>query len=130
MGEHLELDLRTEAGRREAARLGLIDAASEPATSAPCQWQDEKAFMWAVIDLATRHCWKVFHVHNPTKAEEGFPDLLMLRSGRMIAAECKMPGQFPTAAQEGWLAELEKVAGCVAVVWRPENWPEIQELLK
>lgn len=126
----MEIDLRTEAGRREAARLGLIDAASEPTLPASCQWEDEAAFMADVIALAKRQRWKVYHPYSSRKSEEGFPDLIMVRTGQQIAAELKMPGQFPTAAQEAWLQEFEKVAGCVAAVWCPSDWPEIQERLK
>ena len=83
------------------------------------RWQKttptEAQFQKAVIDLAERHGWLVFHAPdgehmkrlNPTGA--GFPDLVMGHRERelLVCAELKVEGRKPTEAQDEWLHTLE-----------------------
>ncbi len=89
----------------------------------------EKAFMAQVIKLATLRGWKVYHVHDSRFSAKGFPDLVMARGNRMIAAELKTGKYKTTPEQDDWLLVLGSVPGVYATVWRPENWDEIERRL-
>lgn len=67
---------------------------------------------------------------TPVQAEgEGFPDLVMLRGKRGIAAECKAGRNLPTARQVMWL-NLFKEAGFETYVWYPKHWDKIVKVLE
>src|SRR5678816_533185 len=85
----------------------------------------EKQFMATVIELAKMRGWKVYHTHDSRRCEAGFPDLLMARGVRLIAAELKLATKQPTEAQTNWLQAFAD-AGVFAVVWRPEDWSQIE----
>ena len=91
----------------------------------------EDDLLTSVIDEAHRLSWRVVHF-RPAKTKkgwrtavqgdgEGFPDLLLLRGKRGIAAELKsMKGRI-TSEQAGWLLDFE-VTGWRTYVWRPADW--------
>lgn len=58
----------------------------------------------------------------------GFPDLILVRGTRMIAAELKVGRNAVTMEQQAWLAAFE-VAGVPAYTWRPADWTEIERIL-
>ena len=88
----------------------------------------ERQLSKAIVALAEMLGWRVFTVSN-TKAAAlrshsgvGFPYLLMVRNGQLIAAELKVKGRKATSAQQEWLAALS-LAECVhAVIWRECDW--------
>lgn len=105
--------------------------------------QSERAFQAAVIELARRLGWKVAHFRPAQNARgdwrtavagdgAGFPDLVLVRGGRLIFAELKTDrAGRPPPEQRAWLDALELAAweaiGVVAVfVWRPRDWPAIE----
>ena len=51
----------------------------------------------------------------------GFPDLILVRGGRVVAVELKSELGRTTPEQEGWLAALAQ-AGIEACVWRPSDF--------
>ena len=76
--------------------------------------QTEEEFQCAVIDYAHFNGWKVAHFRKamrkdgsyvtPVQADgKGFPDLLMVRQGRIVVAELKSMGRKPTLEQRAWL---------------------------
>lgn len=89
----------------------------------------EKDFQDAVKALAKRNGWRVHHHTISLKSAAGWPDLTMVRGGRLIFAELKVGGNKPTADQLNWICDLGQVAGVVACVWTPALWPEIEVLL-
>lgn len=111
----------------------------------------ERDFQTEVIDLLHLYRWRVAHFEGvnvlrpdgrryyatPAKADgKGWPDLVAVKPPRLLIAELKRDGQYPTPDQREWLADLEAVGramltpGGVAVpevyVWRPKDWPRIQ----
>ena len=82
-----------------------------------------------VIKLAKLCGWRrILHIHDSRKSEgEGFPDLLMIRDGKQIAAELKVGANTTTPEQRNWLESFEGVAGCVALVWRPTKAPKTEK---
>lgn len=68
----------------------------------------------------------------------GFPDLCMVRRGRVIFAELKMEGKEPTDEQQKWLEagllplpDLEQANRVFvkAVCWHPSDWDMIVRIL-
>lgn len=88
----------------------------------------EKEFQQAVIDLAKRHGWKVYHTYDSRRSNPGYPDLTLVRE-RVLWMELKVHPNKPTAAQGTWV-EVLKSAGQAAYVFYPEHWPIIVKLLE
>ncbi len=89
----------------------------------------EKAFMAQVVKLATLRGWKVYHTYDSRFSTKGFPDLILVRHGRMIAAELKTGKYKTTPEQDAWIEALSNIAGVIAVVWRETHWDEIERWL-
>ena len=110
--------------------------------------QSEQEFMRHVMAYAKARGWLVYHTHISKRSTEGFPDLCMVRGGRLVFAELKRePPRLkngapsvaatyePTVAQWTWLDALGDVTpgfgGAVsAFLWRPSSWGQIEEVLK
>lgn len=106
--------------------------------------QTEHEFMRHVIAYAKARDWLVYHTHIAKRSAEGFPDLTMVREGRLVFAELKREkGGRVSLAQDTWLRELGRVehesavwAGAEVIarpvrvyLWRPSDWPEIERVL-
>lgn len=82
----------------------------------------------AIVELAELLGWRVFTVRRSDRAivasrtGAGFPDLVMVRSGRLLAVELKRARAKPTAEQYTWLAALGGCPGVEVDVWRPAQW--------
>ena len=81
------------------------------------------ALQASVKQLAELEGWMHYHTFDSRRSDPGFPDSLMVRGGRMVAAELKRETKQPTQAQRDWLEALE-AAGAEAYVWRPSDWRE------
>ncbi len=113
--------------------------AENPDVPASAWIQNESDFLAAVVEYAQINGWKVRHVvDRPDHAlviGPGFPDLLMVRTPEIVVAELKRqdaPRELPTDQAE-WIALFLGCAafnGCLLVyVWRPADWPTIEEVL-
>jgi len=90
----------------------------------------EKDFMRQVTELAQWHGWRVYHTHDSRRSAPGFPDLTMVRGGRMVFAELKVGRNKLTDHQEEWIASLKTVGRPVeAYAWWPRHWEEIEKIL-
>jgi hypothetical protein len=99
----------------------------------------EQEFTDQVLQLAGLYRWRTFHVRpgrtangwrTPVQGDgKGFPDLLLLRGGRIVVAELKVGTRQTTVEQDDWLAAWE-ATGAEVFVWRPCNWNQIVEVLK
>ena len=110
----------------------------------------EAQFQRSVIELAQLNGWKVAHFRpaqngkgawrTPVAADgAGFPDLVLVKDGRLIFAELKTNTGRVRPEQKSWFDELCMVgldsAGCHecggvrifydAVIWRPRDWDDI-----
>jgi hypothetical protein len=102
--------------------------------------QREKDFQRAVIDLARLTGWRVHHTRpaltrrgrwlTPIQGDAGFPDLVLVRAGRVIFAELKRVGGKPTAEQQAWLEALQACAGVEVYLWTPDDWEAIIDALQ
>ena len=90
----------------------------------------EKQFMQNVIDLAKILGFAVYHTHDSRRSQGGWPDLVLLKDGRMIAAELKSERGRVTQEQEAWLDGLGEVAGIESYLWRPGDWDAITTTLQ
>jgi hypothetical protein len=99
----------------------------------------EAEFQAQVIQLARLRGWRVAHFRPARTAKGwrtavaadgvGWPDLFLVRGGRVIAAELKVGNNRLSPQQTAWLTAL-RAADIPAVVWRPTMWPEIEEALE
>lgn len=103
----------------------------------------EAQFTAQVIAFARMHGWRVAHFRGvrvqrkgggtyyetPVQGDgKGFPDLILVRRGTLVAAELKVGRNAVTAEQRDWLAAFG-AAGAAVHEWRPEDWPEIERTL-
>jgi len=95
----------------------------------------EAAFQEQVIEYAHLRGWRSYHAHDSRRSAPGFPDLVLLRVGKMIVAELKRESGVLSKPQREFLIELMAVAGAsggaVSVcVWRPSDWPDVERMLR
>ncbi|MGD0386400.1 MAG: VRR-NUC domain-containing protein [Solirubrobacteraceae bacterium] len=88
----------------------------------------EKQFQQQVVDWARFNHWLVYHPHDSRHSAAGFPDLALVRDGRLVFAELKTARGRVSVAQHEWLAALA-ASGCETHVWRPADWPVIERTL-
>lgn len=100
----------------------------------------EAQFQRQVTDLADIYGWRWLHVRKSvgrrngsaawqtTTNLKGWPDLLLWRSGRMVAAELKSATGKVTPEQSEVLASL-RGAGVDVYVWRPDDLEDIAACL-
>jgi len=99
---------------------------------------DEKTFTKEVIALAQSHGWHCAHFRTSqgkagrwlTAVQgdgKGFFDLVLARE-RCLFAELKVGKNKRTKEQEQW-AEVMNTAGQLVYLWKPQDWPQIVEVL-
>jgi hypothetical protein len=88
----------------------------------------EAAFMATVREAATLTGWLVYHTFHSKRSPSGFPDLVCVRD-RVVFAELKGPTTRVTREQKRWLDALA-AAGAEVYLWRPDEWEEIQRVLR
>jgi hypothetical protein len=102
-------------------------------------WSEDR-FLREVVALARACGWLCYHPRpartargwvTATQGDTGFPDLCLCHEGRglLLFVELKAAKGRVTPGQERWLAAL-RAAGVRAEVWRPGDWPAIEELLR
>ena len=77
--------------------------------------------------------WRVYHSWTSIHSPRGFPDLLCIRDGEIVAIELKREKGKVSPLQDEWIGEFRKVLGVrFAGVIRPSNWfaGELDEVLR
>ena len=118
MGMKLPADLEAKV-----LELSGIKASGEPVS-----YRDEAEFQADVIHRAKELGWRVYHTHDSRKSEAGFPDLKMVRAGVLVFAELKTDKGKLSAPQASWGEDLAATRA-EYYVWRPNDWPLIEEVL-
>lgn len=90
----------------------------------------EKQLQVSVVQLAKMTGWKVYHTFDSRRSQAGFPDLVLVKGDRLIFAELKRERGRPTPEQSEWLNELSMVEEVEAYIWRPQDWNEIEQVLR
>lgn len=96
----------------------VLDAATTEA-----QWQE------TVTEYATRKGWLWYHPNLSLRDEAGFPDLVLVRAGRLVFAELKTETGRVRPAQKAWIDALAEACTAAVYVWRPRDWDTVQEVL-
>ena len=103
----------------------------------------EDAFLRQVIELAKLRHWLIHHCRpartkkgwaTPIQGDAGFPDLVLVREGRLLFVELKAQKGRVTPDQRIWLALLKDQAGfhqgTGVYLWKPSDWAQIEEVLR
>src|SRR3990167_7541602 len=90
----------------------------------------EKVFQGHVKQLALICGFRMYHTHDSRRSDAGFPDLVMIRRGRLIVAELKREKGKTTPDQEAWIEAFRWICGAKVYVWRPSDFEIIAEVLK
>jgi len=108
---------------------------TEQARRGPRPWSplppnlSEKAWQQVVLDLAGWRGWRTYHPFDSRRSTPGWPDLVLVRRGRLLVAELKTATGRVSADQQAWLTDLSACPGVEVFVWRPSAWPAVQEVL-
>jgi hypothetical protein len=90
----------------------------------------EKAFEAQVVRQAKGWGWTAYKDVVAWRSDPGWPDLVMLRRGRLVVVECKTVRGKLTAAQREWLLAWWESGRCDGpYVWTPACWGEIARIL-
>jgi hypothetical protein len=89
----------------------------------------ERDWQQRVVDFAHWHRWLSYHTFDSRRSDSGFPDLVLIRAGRVVFAELKAESGRVTAAQRRWLLTLASSPGVEVYLWRPSDWPNVQQVL-
>lgn len=88
-----------------------------------------------ILQAAELYGWRAAHFRpartakgwrTPMSGHPGLPDLVLARDGVVLLAELKSRRGQPTDDQKLWLDAL----GAHARLWRPADWPAIQNELR
>jgi hypothetical protein len=131
-------DCKPDARRASAAPSGTGPMAR--ADGLPPE--SEAQFQRWVTDCASRMGWSWGHVQKSRVGTKdvwmtamvgplgkGWPDLILVRGERVIAAELKKKGGQPTEAQT-FVGHLLALAGVPVYVWRPSDRDAIEATLR
>lgn len=89
----------------------------------------EKVFQQQVVSHALSRGYRVYHTYDSRRSDPGYPDLTMVRRGRLIFAELKSHKGRPTVAQKEWMSALRDVPGIEVYLWRPSDMDDIIDIL-
>lgn len=74
-----------------------------------------------IIPLANTLGWRCYWTWTSLHSPSGFPDLVLVKPPRLVVAELKMVGRYPTLKQCEWLEALE-ACGVETHIWTPKAW--------
>lgn len=106
----------------------MSDSESMPAGYYPFT-ATEQEFQSSVLAYAHLMGWKTYHTFDSRRSAHGFPDLTLVRQGRLVFAELKSEWGRVTVPQSAWLDDLGAVPGVEAFLWRPSDWDVIGRVL-
>lgn len=92
--------------------------------------ETEAQYSARIVQWARLNGWLAYHTFYSGRSQQGFPDLTLVKQGRLVFIEVKSESGRLSASQQQWLALLDSVPGIDAVVARPSNWDMIASLLK
>ena len=102
------------------------------------QAMSEEELLRVVIDMARLYGWLVYHARpalrldgrwrTPTQGEVGFPDLILVGRGQLLAVELKTERGRLSEPQKRWLDAMT-AADLPAAVWRPRHLDQARAYL-
>ena len=102
----------------------------------------EAEFQKTVTQFAMLSGWMIYHTHRSDRSESGFPDLVLVKSPRVVFAELKRDGRKLTkgrlnrsktrwlTGQDEWAAALRGCPGVEYYTWWPTDWDQIERVLQ
>ena len=72
-----------------------------------------------IVEAAGWGGWMVYHTFDSRRSQPGFPDLILVRDGVMMAWELKSGSGRVTPEQQAWVDALALIPGVTACVIRP-----------
>lgn len=90
----------------------------------------EKDFQGEVLRAAGLLRWRTYHTLDSRGSAAGFPDVVAVRGTRLIMAELKRQNGRVSEAQQAWLDDLARVETLDTFLWKPSDWPSIEEVLR
>lgn len=90
----------------------------------------ERRFQALVVTASTLLGYRVYHTHDSRRSDKGWPDLVLCRPPRLIFAELKSATGKVKKEQREWLDLLGACPGVEQYLWRPADWPLIEETLR
>jgi hypothetical protein len=121
---------------RRAIQAGLLD----PLDLAPPEGINERSLTSLVIAIAQGLGWRVYHPRpamersgrwcTPTQGDVGYPDLTLVKNGRLLCIELKTSVGRVSPDQREWLSALDRVHDVETAVIRPSEWGELVKLLQ
>ena len=90
----------------------------------------ESTLLARVRRCARAHGYCVYHTRDSRGSDCGFPDLCLVRPGRLIFAELKSTRGKLTREQQRGLSLLQhSIPAVETYTWRPADWLHMQQLL-
>jgi hypothetical protein len=117
---------RTDIWTPEQVQAHLDKLKGKEPKSSPIS---EREFQNQVTKIATQFNWLWYHTHDSIGSQAGFPDLCLVRKGRLMFVELKAEHGKLSLEQNRWLYELRSTVA-ETYIWRPSMMQEIIEILK
>ena len=90
----------------------------------------ESTFLGMLKQLASVNGFLFYHTFDARRSNKGWPDCALIKPGHpLILAELKTARGKLTVEQAHWLSLLQSATGLETYLWRPGDWPAIQERL-
>lgn len=90
----------------------------------------EKEWGQTVRQYAHLMRWAWYHPWLSVRSAPGWPDVALVRPPRLVLVELKRELGKVSEHQEYWLGLLRQCPGVEVYVWRPSDWPEVEEVLR
>ncbi|MCL6437229.1 MAG: VRR-NUC domain-containing protein [Rubrobacteraceae bacterium] len=87
----------------------------------------EKNFTTRVKGIFRAAGWLTYHTWNSKHSDPGFPDLMLVRDGRLVAMELKVKNNKISECQARWLEALARAGIETYVMW-PRHEAEITKI--
>lgn len=111
-------------------RQAINTVAATDASVLLLRQMSESEFMASVVDAAEKLSWRCFHDYDSRRSNPGWPDLVCVRDGKLLALELKAKRGRVRPGQIEWIAELADVPGVTAMIARPDDWDRVLALLQ
>ena len=93
----------------------------------------EAQFQETLVEYAELWGWLVWHDNDSRRNDAGFPDLVMVKGGKIIFAELKRQKRYKISTKQlEWIEALSKASGpnVMAAIWFPSDRDYAEAVLR